>query len=44
MVKVTVLLGWETLPAASRATTFRLYGLLQASPVRVVEVPVATDL
>ena len=44
VVKVTVLLASETLPAASRATTFRVYGLSQASPVSVVDVPLVTDV
>lgn len=38
VVKVTVLLGGETLPAASLATTSRVYGLAQASPVSVAVV------
>src|SRR5437868_2326782 len=38
VVMVLALLGAETLPAASFATTVRVYVVLQASPVTVVDV------
>src|SRR6266536_4871739 len=38
VVKVTVLLVADLLPAASLASTANVYGLLQANPVTVVEV------
>jgi len=40
VVKETVLLCGEVFPAASRATTFRVYGLSQARPVSVAVVVV----
>ena len=38
VVKDTVLLGPDTLPAASRAVTLRAYGVLHASPLTVADV------